>query len=697
MKRLLWGILALTVAFTIIIGFSSPSPSQAPEITIARPTWDTGWFQTEVFRELLKRLGYEVSPAKTYNTPEFYETVAAGEVDLWVNGWFPLHSQYLNDSGSQRKVETVGYQVRKGARQGYAVDLKTAQAHNITNLSDLQDPEVTKLFDRDGDGKADLIGCNVGWACADIINHHLQVYGLTETVEQVQGDYSPLMMNTVEAYQQGEPILFYTWTPNWTIGQLVPDEDIRWLEVPFASLPETPEASQKAISLENVSGCLSDPCQLGFPPNDIRVVANQEFLDNNPPVRELLELVQIPLEDISQQNSKMLAGEDREADIRRHAWEWIQKHPVKVKQWLEKVKAVSNATIPSSPQSDTLTEEDELFPEEMLTVVTKPVPPFVTYNNQAYTGFSIELWDAIAQEIGINYEIHGVNSTAKLLDETARGDADIAVGALSITSELEETLDFSHAIFESGLQILVKDEEQPFYMTLIQSFSRIFTSQGLYYGIGFFIFTLFLAGNIIWFVERSHNHEFPTSYWRGILEGIWWAAVTVTTVGYGDKTPKKPLGRLVGLIWMCSGYFVFAYFTATVTTSFTLQGLQDTIQGVEDLVGRRVATIEKSIAAEYLATQNLNLILYKDEAEIYEALRKDLVDAVVYDAPVLQHYARQTENQDLKVVGLTFQDFNYGMILPSNSPYRNAINVALLELNESGRYQEIYQNWFGQK
>ena len=71
------------------------------------------------------------------------------------------------------------------------------------------------------------------------------------------------------------------------------------------------------------------------------------------------------------------------------------------------------------------------------------------------------------------------------------------------------------------------------------------------------------------------------------------------------------------------------------------------------------------------------------------------VDAVVYDAPVLQHYASHEGSGQVKVVGVVFQAQNYGITLPVGSPYREDINLALLRLMERGEYQELYSKWFG--
>ena len=205
---------------------SAPGNTVPETIAMARATWDTGWFQTEVFSLLLEALGYSVGYPETMDNLKFYLAAARGDVDLWVNGWFPSHSVFLQQDSVRGKVQPVGFEVIAGALQGYLVDKRTAEKLNITRLSDLQRPEVAAAFDGNGNGKADLIGCNVGWGCERVVEHHLGVYDLRDTVEHVQGDYSPLMDKTIARYNRGEPILFYTWTPNWTVGKLVPGRDV---------------------------------------------------------------------------------------------------------------------------------------------------------------------------------------------------------------------------------------------------------------------------------------------------------------------------------------------------------------------------------------------------------------------------------------------------------------------------------------
>ncbi len=699
-KKIHFWLVLSSITLLILLATQSRVVSQSSKtITMARSTWETGWVQAEIVKQLLEEIDYQVNEPQTLKNEDFYLAAARGDVDFWVNGWFPLQQSFWQNEEVDNNLTIVGTQVKQGAIEGYLIDKKTANKFNIRTIADLQKPEIAEVFDRDNNGKADLISCNSDWNCAKVIEHHLVTYQLKNTVEQVQGNYSDLMQETVSRYQKGEPILFYTWTPNWTLGTLIPKKDVVWLEVPFSSLPKNQKQLEDQTKITDVKGCNSEPCNLGFAPNNIQAVTNRDFLQDNPSVKKLLELVQIPLEDINDLNALLVTRDYQTKAIRLYASQWIQNNRDLVDLWLaaaSDAKLASNrqkaATSSPQPQA-TQVVETQITPAK-LTVATKRFEPLVSYKNNEYVGFSIDLWDAIAQKMNQEYSLYGVDSIEALLKEVERNNADIAIAGITITAQREKELDFSHPYYESGLQILVSNTNALSHTVGGRILSVFFLPQ-LYYGIIIFILILLIAAHIIWLVERKHNPEFPSKYIQGIWESFWWAAVTVTTVGYGDKTPKKIAGKLFGLFWMCAGYFIFAYFTATVTTSFTLAEMQAVINGPQDLPGKQVATVAGTTAVEYLNKQNIEAIQYDTKEEAYLALVDNEVDAVVYDAPALQYYANHQGRNKVKVVGTPFKLQNYGIALPINSPYRKPINSALLNLIEDGTYNQIKEKWFG--
>ena len=309
---------------------AAQEPGEGKSISMARATWDTGWFQAELYKQMFEKLGYDVSQVKTLDNPPFYQAVGQGDIDLWVNGWFPLHNTYRDNFEDGASI--VGYVAKGGALQGYLVDKKSAEQYGITNIMDFTKPEVKEAFDANGDGKADLVACPPGWGCEETISKHLDELELREHINAIKAGYSSSMADALGRYGQGEPILFYTWTPNWTVGLLTPGEDVVWIEMPDATEDTT---------VAGVEGCVDDPCELGWQANDIRPVANDAFLENNPAVKTVLEEARIPLDDIFAQNAKMNEGEDSPQDISRHASEWIENNSDSVNAVLEKARSAA--------------------------------------------------------------------------------------------------------------------------------------------------------------------------------------------------------------------------------------------------------------------------------------------------------------------------------------------------------------------
>lgn len=325
--------LAVAALITAFPAQAQDMPGEGKTVQIARATWDTGWFHAEIYKQMLEELGYTVEGPTTLDNPPFYQAVAQGDIDLWVNGWFPLHNTYR--STFETGAEIVGAVAKNGALEGYLVDKRSVEEFNIKTLDDFKRDEVKEAFDRNGDGLADLVACPPGWGCEVNIEHHMDAYELREHVNPIKAGYSASMADAVAAYENGESILFYTWTPNWTVNELVPGEDVLWIEVPEVDLPEDLMNLADAATIEGVEGCVNDPCKLGFPANDIVPVANSAFLDENPAVRALLETASIPLADIFAQNAAMNAGDD---NIEQQAADWIAQNREQVDAWLKEAR-----------------------------------------------------------------------------------------------------------------------------------------------------------------------------------------------------------------------------------------------------------------------------------------------------------------------------------------------------------------------
>ncbi len=337
---LMAGLTAATLAAAPLSVLALEGPGAGTTVRMAQATWDTGWFTAAIYKQLLEKIGYTVEGPTTLDNPPFYQAVAQGDLDLWVNGWFPLHNSY--ESTFSQGAELVGHVAKGGALEGYLVDKASIEKFGIKSLADFKREEVKEAFDRDGDGKADLVACPPGWGCEITIEHHLDAYGLRDHVNPIKASYAASMADAVAAHGEGTPILFYTWTPNWTVDRLKPGKDVMWIEVPEVNLPEAQKDLEDAAILTGVEGCINDPCKLGFPANDIRPVVNATFLEENPAIGALLEVASVPIGDIFAQNAKMNAGESTPEDVERHASEWIDANADLVESWLERARAAAD-------------------------------------------------------------------------------------------------------------------------------------------------------------------------------------------------------------------------------------------------------------------------------------------------------------------------------------------------------------------
>lgn len=329
--------------------------------------------------------------------------------------------------------------------------------------------------------------------------------------------------------------------------------------------------------------------------------------------------------------------------------------------------------------------------EPPLRVVTKPVEPFVIGDQNQLTGFSIELWEELARLADISYEYVLVDTVDEQLDAVASNRADAAIAAISMTPEREEAVDFSHPYFRSGLQIMIRSEP----LGPLGALLAFLLSARFLVATVTLLLILVLVGHLVWFVERKNNPDFPRRYWPGIWEGLWWSAVTVTTVGYGDKTVRGCLGRLLGMFWMLAGIFILANFTAFVTAEVAASRLATPINGPEDLPGKRVVTAAETTAAAYLRDQGIPFRQVEVIDEAYPLLRRGVVEVIVYDAPVLQYYALTEGEGELVLVGERFTREEYAIAFPTDSPYREPINRAMLEMLQAGTYDRIVTRWFG--
>ncbi|HKY94746.1 MAG TPA: transporter substrate-binding domain-containing protein [Kiloniellales bacterium] len=333
-------------------------------------------------------------------------------------------------------------------------------------------------------------------------------------------------------------------------------------------------------------------------------------------------------------------------------------------------------------------------PDTRIVVGVIEAPPFAMKDPAGdWHGIAIELWIAIATDLGIDYEFrqYGLTQIEPVLQS---GEATVVLTAIA-SAETEPRVEYSHPYYSTGLGIAVPvDGGLPGWLVVLENlvswdFLKIVLAV---------IVLLLLVGLAIWRLERRANPEqFAGSARNGVLDGVWWAVVTLTTVGYGDKAPKTRGGQLFAGIWMLAAVILVSVFTAQVTAALTVSSLHGRVRGPSDLVHVHVGALADSPAQLQLSRQlGVRAEGYPDFPQGLQALDDGDIDAFVASRPLLRHFIANNYAGELRVLGSTFLRQDYAIALPLGSSLRKTINGAILSFIQSDEWDRILREYLSE-
>ena len=333
-------------------------------------------------------------------------------------------------------------------------------------------------------------------------------------------------------------------------------------------------------------------------------------------------------------------------------------------------------------------ESDTIVSNKELVIGITETPPFVEKRPQGYSGLSITSWKMVNEQLQAAYRFKEYPNLASLLDGIENGEVDFSVNPITVTDNRMKRMDFSQPYFISHTSV-VKKKESTFLKHLKNFFSWDFFSV-----IALLLFVILIFGILIWIFERKKNREEFGGNIKGIMQGFWWSAVTMTTVGYGDKSPKTTGGRVVGVIWMFMAVIIISSFTAGIASSLTVKSINEEINNIQDLERFQVTTVKSSSSQELLDLYNIESDLVDNTLEGLNAITSNNAMLFVYDQPILKYEIERLDlSKDLEILGQSLKKDYYSYAFPKDSPLKDKIDPLLVRTLKTMEWSNFIKDY----
>ncbi len=337
--------------------------------------------------------------------------------------------------------------------------------------------------------------------------------------------------------------------------------------------------------------------------------------------------------------------------------------------------------------ASTMTSRDSLV------VGLVSAPPFIEIQeNGEIQGINIWLWEQIAEDNDLPFE-YKIIPFAQMFGALADSSIDICINPLTLTAERSQIIDFTVPNYVAHTTVVVKSSSK---WQELRAFLRSFFSFRFFSVVGLLFFTLLVVGFMVWLLERAVNPDQFEPGWRGLLSGIWWSAVTMTTVGYGDKAPQSLGGRILGVVWMFTAIIIISGFTGSIASSLTVNSTAGRSSSLYNFKDHAVATIRGSSTEDFLKTRFFSQrITYTSLDACFAALAKDEVEAIIYDEPILRRWiTRNQAKSQYDILPLRFDPQFYAFGLrKTDHTLTDSISQSILKTKESADWEVVLSEY----
>ncbi len=319
-------------------------------------------------------------------------------------------------------------------------------------------------------------------------------------------------------------------------------------------------------------------------------------------------------------------------------------------------------------------------------------PPFILEQGADLSGINILLWDRVAKDLDLPYKLVRMQFP-KMLDSLEAGAIDLSINPLTITSERSKKMEFTHSFYASNATIAIAEKSS---LEKLVQFLKGFFNLNFLRGLLLLLTIILLFGFVGWLFERKANPEHFRSGWKGIWDGLWWSAVTLTTVGYGDKSPRTGFGKIAALVLMFTGLLFISGLTAGIASSLTVNQLNSNPDSFNEFKERKVGSVKKTGSMAFLRAQFFKDITgFQSVGEGLLALKKNRIEAFVYDEPILSHRIQTDSSLSaLAILPIKFDVQFYAFGLAKDKvALEQQISQRILEIMETAEWRIVLNEY----
>ncbi|XP_076358702.1 glutamate receptor ionotropic, kainate 2-like [Tachypleus tridentatus] len=346
--------------------------------------------------------------------------------------------------------------------------------------------------------------------------------------------------------------------------------------------------------------------------------------------------------------------------------------------------------------------------------------------NDRYHGYCVDLIREISKIRGFKYTIKEVSDKTYgkknkhgewngMIRELIDGNADIAIGDLTITYEREEVVDFTMPFMNLGISILFRKPAKK-VPKLFSFLSPLSLEVWVYMvtaflGVSIFLFVVARFSPYEWTNPHPCEPEPDTLENQFSLLNTLWFTIGCLMQQGSELTPKAMSTRVVAGIWWFFTLIMVSSYTANLAAFLTVERLVTPIESADDLAKQSTihyGCVQSGSTQAFF--EESNIPTYKRMWNFMESTRpRVFVESIEKGVERVrnENYAFLMESTtieylverkcDLMQVGGLLDTKGFGIATPSGSPYRTAISSAILKLQESGALHILKRRWWKQE